>query len=79
MDEVIKTFGKRVIFTQIYLGRINILALKCACFVIPQAIRMVRECAKQKTVMHTTMRNLTTREEGVKTFCSSYVLDVLAK
>jgi len=29
---------------------------------------MVRECAKEKTVIHTTMMNLIRRVEGVRTF-----------
>ena len=68
MDEVIMKFRKRVIFTQLYFWSINVLALKFASFVISQAIHMVWECAKEKTVMHTTMRNLIRSVEGVKTF-----------
>jgi len=53
---------------ELYLGSMNFLALKFARLVIPQAIHMVRECAKEKTVICTTVVNLIRRVEGIKTF-----------
>jgi hypothetical protein len=68
MDEVILKFRKRVIFMELNLGSMNFLAIKFASLVIPQAIHVVTECAKEKTVIRATMMNLIRRVEGVKTF-----------
>jgi hypothetical protein len=68
MDEVIMKFRKRVIFMGLYLGSMNFLALKFTGLVIPQAIHMVRESTKEKTVIDTTMTILIRRVEGAKTF-----------
>jgi len=68
MDEVIMKFRKRVIFMELYLGSMNFLALIFASLVIPEAMHMVRVCAKEKTVIHTTMMNLIRRMGGIKTF-----------
>jgi hypothetical protein len=68
MDEVIMKYRKGVIFMELYLGSMNFLTIKFASLVIPQAILMVSGCAKEKTVIHTTMMNLIRRAEGIKTF-----------